>query len=163
MPLLPGRIISGVFHPRRASQSMSALLVCNGPFRIQPSQLVGQSKPCLFMLTCLPVSLLHLLFFCPSTPTLFLYLSPVCPIDLFVSAPLMVPSFGTFVSTPGIIAILCETKRRAGIKMSSSPLNCFDVIAERDWGCVCVCVSNRLVSLRASSYLLKVGISKKLI
>ena len=50
----------------------------------------------------------------------------------------MAPSFGAFVSTPGVIAILCETKRRAGIKMSLSLLNCFDVIAERGV-CVCVC------------------------
>ncbi len=48
--------------------------------------------------------------------------------------------------------------------MSSGLLNCFDeVIAERVLLCVCVCVSNRLVALGAFSYLLKVGISEKLI
>lgn len=63
-----------------------------------------------------------------------LYLSVACLIDLFVSVPLMAPSFGSFVNTLGIIASLCETKKnkkKREVKMSSGLLNCFDeAIAE---------------------------------
>lgn len=52
--------------------------------------------------------------------------------------------------------------------MSSGLQNCFDeVVSERVLlyasVCVCVCGSNRLAALGAFSYLLKVGISEKLI
>lgn len=97
----------------------AACLCCNGPFRIQPSQLPGQSTACLFVCACSLFSLLFYPFlFLPVAlckdfpPPSFLYLSVVCPIDLFASAPLMVPSFGSFVNTLDIIAILCETKKR---------------------------------------------------
>lgn len=52
----------------------------NGPFRIQPSQLAGQSAPCLFMLTCLLFSLLLLLFLAPHpySSTCLLYVPSIC-------------------------------------------------------------------------------------
>lgn len=114
--------LSGDSRPRGAAiNERAACLCCNGPFRIQPSQLPGQSMTCLFVCACLLFS--HL-FFCPLPCLLssFLHhLSVVCPIDLFVSAPLMVPLFGGFVNTLGVIAILCGTTKKrkgGGIKMS---------------------------------------------
>ena len=137
-----------------APQSMSALLVCAVMAHLEYNR---HSCPDKALLVCL-CALVHcflfffFFFFTPSlflpialrkdffSPPSFLHLSVVCPIDLFVSAPVMVPSFGSFVNTLDVIAILCETKKRGGIKMSSGLLNCFDeVIAERVLLCVCVC------------------------
>ena len=70
------------------------------------------------------------------------YLSAVCPIDRFVSALLMVPSFGSCVNTLDVIAILCETKKEVELKWAR-----FSWIVLMRWllkgfyrACVCLCV-----------------------
>lgn len=102
-------------------QSMSALLVCAVMAHLEYNRHSCLDKARLVCLCALVHYFLFFFtpsFFCPlpcvkiSPPPSFLYLSVVCPIDLFASAPLMVPSFGSFVNTLDIIAILCETKKR---------------------------------------------------
>lgn len=145
-------------------QSMSALPVCALMVHLEyncHSCLDKTLLICGLPLFSLLLTLSFCLLFCIKifSPS-FLYLSVVCPIDLFVSAVLMVPSFGRFVNTLDIIAILWEGgERKGGIRMSSGLPNCFDEAIAKSF----LCVSNRLVALGAFSYLLKVGISEKLI
>ena len=160
---------------------MSALLVCAVMAHLEYNHHSCPDKAWLVCLHALAHYFLLFFFFfftlsllCPLphikiSPPPFLYLSAVCPIDRFASALLMVPSFGSCVNTLDVIAILCETKKEVELKWAR-----FSWIVLMRWllkgfyrlcvcVCVSVCVSNRLVALGALSYLLKVGISEKLI
>lgn len=132
----------------RGLQSMRAPLVCvvmahlenNRHGRLHKALLV-----CFYaLLHFFPLSFNSFSPFFVQTARPLPYLSDVCPIDLFVSAPLMVPSFGGFVSLPPVIAILCETKERErerkkrGIKMSLRMVLMMR-LPEGVHVCVCVC------------------------
>lgn len=128
----------------------SSCLCSNGPFRIQPSQPAGQGIACLFLCTCSLSFFLSFNSFSPfsvQTARPLPYLSDACPIDLFVSAPLMVPSFGDFVSAPPVIVILCETEKRESERKrgekkwnkNESP-NGFDDAVAGGRACVRLCV-----------------------
>lgn len=105
----------------RGLQSMRPVLVCAVMAHLEYTRHSCLDKACLVCLFVCACSLFLLLFFfypmpCVKIffPSSSLYLSVACLIDLFVSAPLMAPSFGSFVNTLGVIAILCETKKKKG-------------------------------------------------
>lgn len=81
MPLLLGRLFQVSSIPEGFTiDERATCLRRNGPFRIQPSQLDGQSAPCLFMLTCLLFSLRFPLFLAPHpySFTRLLYVPSIC-------------------------------------------------------------------------------------
>lgn len=155
--------------PQRPPINESAFCLCsNGPFRKQPSRPAAQGISCLFLCTpsLFPLSFNSFSPFFVQTARPLPYLSDVCPIDLFVSAPLMVPSFGGFVSLLPVIAILCETKKREREKeekkrnKNESP-NGFDDAVAGGRACVRLCVFCCGIDCRPMgvfpSHLLKVG------
>lgn len=152
---------------------MSALLVCvvmahleyNRHSRLDKASLVFFFYMHLFTFSSLSFNSFSPFFVQTARP--LPYLSDVCPIDLFVSAPLMVPSFGGFVSAPPVIAILSKTKeieserkRKERWNKNESP-NSFDDALAGGRACVRLCVFCCGIDCRLMgvfpTHLLKVG------
>lgn len=124
----------------RGLQSMSAPLVWVVMAHLESAR-HGRLDKALLVCFCALVHfffsflLTHFLFFLSGqpahSPTCLLYVQSIC-----LSAPLMVPSFGGFVSAPPVIAILCETGGREKKRNKNESPNGFDDAAAGRRACV---------------------------